>query len=263
MKKLTGIFLIVLIALRIVSCHSNKEFSSAVFEWDKLPVRNTSSGELRKIYDGPTRSLDNFEVKAVTVDKGKDLKSYSVKNGTDELIIMKNGLLDIAVNNQKTELKEGDVMVVYQGDIIEISNTGNSPATYFSFLFDPKGPEPENRLQAGSLPKVVKWDSLDFRENENGGRRDLMREPTTVLKELEIHATTLKAGASSHSGHNHPDEEIVLMRLGNVDETINDLTLDIGPGSMMFLTNDDVHGVSNLHNNSMCEYYAFRWLTEE
>ncbi len=80
------------------------------------------------------------------------------------------------------------------------------------------------------------------------------------LKELEIHATTLNADASSHAGYNHPDEEIVLMRIGNVDETINDITQDIGPGSMMFLTNDDMHGIINVVNSSMCEYYAFRWL---
>ena len=55
----------------------------------------------------------------------------------------------------------------------------------------------------------------------------------------------------------------MLMRLGNVDETINGITKNIGPGSMMFLTNDDVHGVSNSANSSMCEYYAFRWLIAE
>ena len=64
-------------------------------------------------------------------------------------------------------------------------------------------------------------------------------------------------------GNRFCDEEIMLMRLGNVDETINGITKNIGPGSMMFLTNDDVHGVSNSANSSMCEYYAFRWLIAE
>ena len=260
--KTTRLYSVILF-LAVATMASGQGYSSAIFEWDKLPVRKTASGEVRDIYNGPTRSLEKFEVKAITLNKGKSFRSYAVEKGSDELIIVKEGSIEVAVNSKKLLLDEGDVLVSYQGDNIAVANSGSSNSTYFTFLFNPRGKDHTGQLKSGDKPVYSDWSELEFNVSEIGGRRDLIRQPTAVLRELEIHATTLNAGLSSHAGHTHPDEEIVLMRMGSVDETINGKTQKIGVGSMMFATNDDFHGVSNASKEEKCEYYAFRWLVNE
>jgi quercetin dioxygenase-like cupin family protein len=109
-------------------------------------------------------------------------------------------------------------------------------------------------------PLFVDWKNVEFKPSENGGRRNIMQQKTSVLKELEIHVTTLKEGFPSHAAHTHPDEEIILIRKGYVEETIKGEPFRLGPGSIIFLTNDDFHGISN-SGKGECEYYAIRWLT--
>lgn len=74
-----------------------------------------------------------------------------------------------------------------------------------------------------------------------------------------MHATTLKEGVASHAAHTHADEEIILVKSGTVEETINGTPYKLGPGSVIFLSNDDPHGIRNA-GEGQCEYYAIRWL---
>ena len=260
MRKFTLVFSALLLAsFTLANC---QDYSSSIFDWDKLPVKKTASGEVREIYNGPTLSLEKFVIKAVTLNTGKSFKSYPVEKGSDELIIVREGSLDISINNKKLAIEEGDIVVAYQGDVVVIGNSKNQKATFFSFLFDPKGKDQTSQVKSGSDPVYRDWSALEFKTNSLGGRRDLLKQPTAVLRELEIHATTLNGGLSSHAGHIHHDEEIILMRFGTVDGTFGDKTQTIGPGSMMFATNDDMHGVSHA-GSPYCEYYAFRWLVNE
>jgi mannose-6-phosphate isomerase-like protein (cupin superfamily) len=238
----------------------SKTINSSVYEWTKLTVKKNSTGSVREILKGPTRSLDMFEIKAVTLNGNQMLKEYTVEKGFDELLIVKSGLALITVNDEGKQLEEGSLVVASQGDRVSIKNPGKGEMTFYSFLLNPResnGAQPAfNRV-----PAVFKeWNKLEFKTNANGGRRDVMKQATSALKELEIHVTTLKEGLPSHAPHNHPDEEIILVRFGRVEETINGAPFQLGPGSAIFLTNDDMHGISNV-GSGQCEYYAIRWLT--
>jgi quercetin dioxygenase-like cupin family protein len=87
-----------------------------------------------------------------------------------------------------------------------------------------------------------------------------MRRPTATLKELEMHITTLNEGNKSHDPHTHPDEEIIVVLSGEVEEMINDANYHAGPGSVIFLSSMDPHGIRNI-GKGRCEYYAIRWLS--
>ena len=45
----------------------------------------------------------------------------------------------------------------------------------------------------------------------------MVRRPTATLDELEMHITTLNPGQSSHAPHQHPNEELVIVRQGTVE----------------------------------------------
>src|SRR5262245_49870495 len=61
------------------------------------------------------------------------------------------------------------------------------------------------------------WTRIAARSTQIGERRDVMRSATPTLHELEIHVTTLNPGAVSHPPHRHPEEELLIVKEGQVE----------------------------------------------
>ncbi len=66
-------------------------------------------------------------------------------------------------------------------------------------------------------PAVFDWNALPVTANETGSVRQVVKQPTATLNELEMHITTLNPGVASHPPHKHPNEELVIIREGNVE----------------------------------------------
>lgn len=233
---------------------------SSVYDWEKLEARKSGDGEQRQIAAGPTRTLDMFEAKAITLKPGKAEGEREAADGFDELIIVKEGEVVFRLNGTEKRLGEGSVAVLAAGDKVAIGNEAKGNATFYRFLFKPKaGPEGAAAAQA-HVPVIKEWKEIAFKPNAKGGSRGILKEPTAMLKQLEMHTTMLKEGLPSHDAHQHPDEEIILVRYGTVEETIKDKAFKVGPGSVIFLGSNDMHGIRNA-GQGPCEYYAIRWLT--
>jgi quercetin dioxygenase-like cupin family protein len=255
---------LILLGLASVMCLSLSIFKgleSSVYDWEKLTVKKTPSGDIRSFFLSPTRSLAEFDIKAVTLNQGTKGNGYQIKDGFDELIIVKEGTIEILVNNEKKILAEGSVIVASAGDEVYITNPGSSNSVYYWIGFEPnkKGNAVSEKEKKAAI--FIDWNNIEFKPSANGGRRSIMQQKTSALRELEMHVTTLKEGLPSHAAHTHADEEIILVRKGFVEETIKGKPYRLGPGSIIFLTNDDFHGISNAGKGE-CEYYAIRWLTE-
>lgn len=258
MKKMT--ISILLIPFLLFSFCATGILESNVFEWQNLEVKKTGAGSVRNILKGTTRSLEMFEIKAVTLPGGYGSTEYSIKKGFDELLIIKEGMAVVSVNDKSERLNEGSIVVASQGDALKIQNGAKNDLTYYSFKFKPLKTDGMLQTIKEAEPVIKEFRDIEFKTNANGGRRDIMRQPTSQLKELEMHTTQLREGLPSHSSHTHADEEIILVRFGIVEESINGKTFRCGPGSVLFLTNDDDHGIRNV-GTGPCEYYAIRWLT--
>lgn len=259
MRKLRLFFGLVVII--ILSAGAKNGLVSSVFDWEKLPVKKTPAGEVKHFLKSSTRSLDMFEIEAVTLLPAQKKLNYKVGKSHDELIIIKEGVVGIQVNAERKTLGEGSVIIAGSNDEVTISNNGNTNAVYYLIGFKPVTVKSKNDPPSKVSPLFIDWNKVEFKPSANGGRRNIMQQKLSSLKELEIHVTTLKEGLQSHSAHTHPDEEIILVRKGYVEETIKGKPYRLGPGSIIFLTNDDLHGISNAGTGE-CEYYAIRWLTE-
>jgi len=66
-------------------------------------------------------------------------------------------------------------------------------------------------------PAVWDWNKLAVKKTDVGAIRDLVRQPTATLDELEMHVTTLNPGLASHPPHTHPNEELVIIDAGTVE----------------------------------------------
>jgi mannose-6-phosphate isomerase-like protein (cupin superfamily) len=201
-----------------------------------------------------------FDIKAIALHSGKTTHTYLVGKGSDELFIVKEGSAEITINSVSRLLCTGSIAVASQGDRVQVKNVKPGTMVYYSIIFKP-GPEKNHReMPKNASPFFSSWDTVTFRPSENGGRRNIIQQPTSSLKQLEIHVTTLKEGLPSHAPHSHPDEELILVRFGTVDQTISGTHYRLGPGSLIFATNNDLHGISNA-GEGQCEYYAIRWIT--
>ena len=79
----------------------------------------------------------------------------------------------------------------------------------------------------------------------NGERRAIFDTATATVDRLETHITTLDAGKASHAAHRHPDEELIFVREGVVEATINGVAHKAPAGSVIFYASNDLHGMRN------------------
>jgi quercetin dioxygenase-like cupin family protein len=105
---------------------------------------------------------------------------------------------------------------------------------------------------------VFDWNAMKAEPTEAGEVRRVFRTPTATLDELECHITTLKAGAKSHPPHVHPNEEVLIVREGNVEVFYQNAWHPAGPGSVIFLTGTDPHGIRNA-GRTPATYHVLAW----
>jgi uncharacterized cupin superfamily protein len=244
----------------LIAVSAGKPIVSGVFDWSKFKTVRTHTGSVINILKGPTRSLEMFDIKAISLHSGKATHTYLVGKESDELLIVKEGYAEITINSISNLLCEGSIAIASQGDRVQVKNIKPGNLVYYSIVFKPRPAKIHRETSKKVSPFFSSWDTISFKPSASGGRRSIIQQPTSTLKQLEIHTTTLKEGLPSHAAHTHPDEEIILVRLGTVDQTISGTHYRLGPGSLIFATNDDLHGISNA-GVGQCEYYAIRWLT--
>ena len=105
---------------------------------------------------------------------------------------------------------------------------------------------------------VFEWTAMKAEPTEAGEVRRVFRNATATLDEIECHVTTLKAGAKSHPPHVHANEEVLIVREGNVEVFYKAAWHPAGPGSVIFLTGTDPHGIRNA-GTTTATYHVLAW----
>src|SRR6185436_19817442 len=99
---------------------------------------------------------------------------------------------------------------------------------------------------AGTLASgVYTWENLKVKQSAFGEQRAGFRSPTPTLDELEMHITTVHPGQRSHQPHRHPHEEMMFLKEGTLEATINDQKFPMTTGSVLFVAPNDLHGLVN------------------
>jgi quercetin dioxygenase-like cupin family protein len=81
---------------------------------------------------------------------------------------------------------------------------------------------------------AFEWNDLKVKATAKGETRKVFQTPTATLDELECHVTTLNPGVTSHPPHQHPDEEILIVKEGVVEALVSGKWKELGPGSIIF-----------------------------
>jgi XRE family transcriptional regulator, regulator of sulfur utilization len=107
---------------------------------------------------------------------------------------------------------------------------------------------------------VWEWNALNPKATDVGALRDVVRQPTATLEELEMHITTLNPGLSSHPPHQHPNEELVIIREGEVEVLSGGTWKRAGPGSIVFNASNSPHALRNV-GAAPTTYHVINWKT--
>jgi quercetin dioxygenase-like cupin family protein len=108
--------------------------------------------------------------------------------------------------------------------------------------------------------QVWDWKDMVAKPNATGEVRTVVRAPTVTLEELEIHITTLKPGLASHAPHQHPNEEMLIVREGTVEALVNGQLKRVGPGSIIFQASNQSHNIKNV-GDTPATYHVINWKT--
>jgi quercetin dioxygenase-like cupin family protein len=116
---------------------------------------------------------------------------------------------------------------------------------------------------APSEPKVMgsaafDWTQLAVHKSPKGESRKVCQAPTATLDELEIHITTLNPGELAHPPHQHPDEELLIIKEGTLEALVNGEWKRIGPGSVVFQASNQLHAIRNV-GDTPATYHVIKW----
>lgn len=111
-------------------------------------------------------------------------------------------------------------------------------------------------------PSVWRWDEIKSHPTDVGAYAQIVRAPTSTLDELEMHVTTLKPGLSSHAPHTHPNEELVIIREGEVEVLSGGVWKKVGPGGVVFNASNSPHALKNVGTTDAV-YHVINFKTDK
>jgi quercetin dioxygenase-like cupin family protein len=102
------------------------------------------------------------------------------------------------------------------------------------------------------------WESVPETPTQQGARRTVFAAPTATLDELEYHTTTLKPGGSPHAPHTHKNEELLIIKAGEVEAYVNGEWRPAPTGSLVFFASMVPHTVRNT-GTVPATYHVVNW----
>ncbi len=241
------------------------KLGSSVFKWEDLKVKPTEVGERRDVANNPTPTFEVFESHISLLNPGK-ASHLPHTHPQEEMIILREGTLEVFVNGTTQKAGPGSVIFFASGNPHAVRNVGDKPALYTVFNFTTaatlalKGQPAPAPVEGRLGSSVFEWEKLPVKPTAVGERREVTDRPTATLKNLECHVTTLRPGQAAHAAHHHPDEEIILVKEGQIEATINGHAQRAGAGSVLFYASNDEHGMKNVGEGS-ATYYVLRVVT--
>ena len=104
---------------------------------------------------------------------------------------------------------------------------------------------------------VLDWTRIAATPTKVGELRQFFDSGTRTLDRLECHVSTINPAEASHPAHRHPDEELIIIKDGTLEVTINGTASRAGPGSLFFFASNDLHGMRN-PGTTPATYYVIR-----
>jgi len=254
MKFRFTLYLILAISLLQAQQYS---LQSKVYQWDINNNGNGAKVQKSILFAGEGGVLAKHAMIGISIPAGKKWEG-KVTAQQEKFYIIKTGIADIELNDQKTQFNRGSVVCVLPGDKIQIKNNGNDLLQLYEMSYSAgEKINIERGVKAGGS-FITLWDNIKFKPHERGGVRQFFDRPTAMLNRFDIHVTQLNVGFKSHEPHTHVNEEIILMLDGNGEMQIGTDHQKANPGDVVLLGSNILHNITNV-GSIPCLYFAIQW----
>jgi hypothetical protein len=102
------------------------------------------------------------------------------------------------------------------------------------------------------------WNNAPHRKTPTGSVRFFLQGPTATLPRLDVHVTTVNPGVTMPSPAPREQEEILILKEGVVEVLLAGEWKTFKPGSVLFNSSFQVHGLRNSGGNQ-ASYYVITW----
>lgn len=93
--------------------------------------------------------------------------------------------------------------------------------------------------------KVYKYEDLPVKPNGANEGRAVFDGKTHTGYPVELHITDLGPGMVPHAPHHHVHEEVLMLRSGQLEVTIEGVTTTATAGSVIYVNSNEQHGWKN------------------
>ena len=93
--------------------------------------------------------------------------------------------------------------------------------------------------------KAYEFEDLPVKVNGQNRSRDVFNGKNHAGIPLDLHITELGPGQTPHAPHRHLHEEIVMLRTGLMDVTIEGKVTRVTAGSVVYVNSNEEHGWKN------------------
>ncbi|ALJ01484.1 hypothetical protein DC20_15030 [Rufibacter tibetensis] len=231
---------------------------SGVYNPDRVKPRSSTGVQAKPKVQGSTTDLAGFSYHTSTLPPGKINHPPRALPNREELIVVKEGQLQITINDSSKVLGPGSIALIVAGDKQSFQNVSDKPVTYYVLGFTSKAPVNIPRGVAGGGSLMKDWTELPVKKTSKGESRPVFDRPSSMFPRFEVHATMLNAGEESHAPHTHRAEEVMLLMQGSVTMNIASVSSKAVAGDAILVRPDVPHNLKNT-GNEPCWYYAIKW----
>jgi quercetin dioxygenase-like cupin family protein len=111
---------------------------SLIFDWNEISPQPTPTGSKRPFFRGRTATLDRLACHVSTLNAGQSAHAPH-RHPEEELIIVKDGVLDALHDGKTTRMSAGSVLFIAPDDLHGVTNPGPATATYYVLKWFPPG----------------------------------------------------------------------------------------------------------------------------
>jgi quercetin dioxygenase-like cupin family protein len=225
-------------------------------DWDSLTPNPTAVGQVRSVFDNPTVAMDKLEVHITTLNPG--MESHPVhRHPWEEMLLVKDGDFEVSVNGIKHHAGPGSLVFLAANDPHNAKNIGSKPGTYYviNFVTDlshpADAPTPVQSAAERAVPGKLASGVYDCNAQPStptptGSRIVCVNSPTLTFLALESHITTLNPGQSTAPNIIDSNDEIVVIKSGQVEITVNGIASRMNAGSLLYWAPNDKRTLRNV-----------------
>ena len=221
-------------------------------DWDSLVPTTTAVGQVRHVFEQPHHHHGQAGSSHHHPQSGHGISLPSTAIHWEEILIVKDGDFRRSPSTATSSTPAPSPVFLASNDPHNARNVGKTPGTYYvvNFVTDlshsTSAKSAAEQAAPGKLASsVLDCNSIPVIPTPTGSRVTCANSPTLTFVALESHITTLNPGQHTAADILDPNDEIVIIKSGQVEVSVNGIASRMNAGSLMYWYPNDKRTLRN------------------